>query len=147
MPWCQQERALTLGWEQDDHTTVLPFPTLEENKKQTETTPYSTVSEGGTKPREINMPLLAQEPGSSQCCLPPQPSAIGCVGAELVGPSLTRGVKVLSPRAVKLSLRLLSQQGTSGKTQPRTNHCSYPTGRHLPSQDSIAMLSKGASTP
>lgn len=110
MPWCQQERALTLGWEQDDHTTVLPFPTLEENKKQTETTPYSTVSEGGTKPREINMPLLAQEPGSSQCCLPPQPSAMGCVGAELVGPSLTRGVKVLSPRAVKLSLRLLSQQ-------------------------------------
>lgn len=109
-PWCQQERTLTLGWEQDDHTSVLPFPTLKENKtKQPETTPYCTVSEGSTKPREIKMSQLAQEPGSSQCCFPPEPSAVGCARAELAGPSLTRAVKVLSPRAVKPSLCLLSQ--------------------------------------
>lgn len=78
-PWCQQERALTLDWEQDDHTSASPF-LLSGKTKQNKTNWNHSIlhmSEGGTKPREIRMSLLAQEPGSSQCCFPPWPSAVG----------------------------------------------------------------------
>lgn len=109
------------------------FPTLEENQtKPNQTTPYPTASVGGAKSGEMKTPLPAPEPGMRW--------------HTPDGSVPDRGRQNPPPQGCT-TLPTLAQptEGASGETKPKTDHGPYPTDRRLPSRDSVAPLSKGAS--